>query len=167
MVVLDDDVLYNAAKMHERIHKHISENPNDATGLFGRTIDTTPVHEGPTDVVEAVTTIMVHRSLLPRDRNDLMAFIDEWFPKDAEIFMTDDLIISAWFSLNDIKKLIYRMDIKEKFLADGDKDALFVTNFQYRNKRNFDKYRHCFERRSNVLFFIILVIFLCVIVAYV
>lgn len=173
VIILDDDVLYNPKTFARRVHKHITEHPNAATALFGRTSDTTPLYEGPSDVLEGFSTIMTRRNNLPKSRADLLKYIDEYFHNDPDALLTDDLIISTWFSNNGVPKIVYKMDIVDKFLAEKDQDSLIHENFRYRNKAMFHKYRDHLKVCNKLSFstnaffvvfvLVLIVVFMCII----
>lgn len=160
IMVLDDDVMYNLHAIQQRIIRHLQNDREAATALMGRSINTSFVREGPSDVLEGVSTIMARRDLLPKSRLDLQKFIQRRFPNDPEIGLTDDLIISAWFQLNGVPKLVYRIHYIDEYLATDDSDALYITNFQSRNKKNFNRYKHYFPKRINVLLMLFAVVVL-------
>lgn len=144
IMVIDDDVMYNLHAVQQRIIRHLQNDREAATALMGRSINTSFVREGPSDVIEGVSTIMARRDLLPKSRLDLQNFIQRRFPDDPEVLLTDDLVISAWFQLTGIPKLVYRIHYIDEYLATDDSDALFITNFKSRNKKNFNRYKHYF-----------------------
>lgn len=158
IIILDDDIIYNARGMEKRIEMH-PKSECVASALFGRNTSCGIIRSGKADILEAFSTIMCHRKLLPKDRAELLKFTNKHF--DSDVLLTDDLVISAWFALNCIEKQVYNVPICDKNLAEDDILALSAENLRFRNRQNFDRYKTYFGkpmRSSLVLVFLVLCI---------